>query len=81
MCIDTVTNLTELLRIDNKTAEHVREKFEHCWLTRYPMPPNCIHDNGGEFNGFVFQGYLKVGESMMCRLPAEILQQMQSMKE
>jgi hypothetical protein len=58
-CIDTVTNLTELVRIDNKTAEHVREKFEHCWLARYPMPRNCIHDNGGEFNGFVFQELLE----------------------
>jgi hypothetical protein len=52
--------LTELVRIDNKTAEHVREKLEHCWLARYPMPPNCIHDsNGGEFNGFVFQALLE----------------------
>ena len=58
-CIDTVTNITELVRIDNKTAEHVRQKFEHCWLARYPMPRNCIHDNGGEFTGLAFQELLE----------------------
>ena len=29
-CIDTVSNLVELIRIDNKTAEHVRHKFQQC---------------------------------------------------
>jgi transposase InsO family protein len=58
-CIDTVTNLTELVRIDNKTAEHVRTQFERCWISRYPLPRNCIHDNGGEFTGFAFQQLLE----------------------
>jgi transposase InsO family protein len=57
-CIDPVSNLTELVRIDNKTAEHVRTKFEQCWLARYPWPRNCIHDNGMEFNGKEFQDLL-----------------------
>ena len=26
-CIDTASNLVELIRIDNKTAEHIRNKF------------------------------------------------------
>lgn len=54
-CIDTVTNLTELVRIDNKTSAHVTTKFEQTWLARYPWPRNCIHDNGGEFTGWEFQ--------------------------
>ena len=49
--IDPVTNLTELVRIENKTSEHVRMKFEQSWLARYPWPQNCIHDNGREFTG------------------------------
>ena len=33
--IDSVTNLTELVRIENKTAGHVSRKFEQTWLSRY----------------------------------------------
>jgi len=47
--IDPVTNLTELVRIENKTSEHVRMKFEQSWLARYPWPRNCIHNSGREF--------------------------------
>jgi hypothetical protein len=48
-CIDTVTNLTELIRLDNMTMNHITMKFENNWLTRYPRPLRCIHDNGPEF--------------------------------
>jgi hypothetical protein len=37
-CIDTTSNLVELIRIDNKTAEHIRDKFVQSWLCRYPRP-------------------------------------------
>ena len=33
-CIDTATNLVELVRIDTKTAEHIRHKFAQTWLCR-----------------------------------------------
>eukprot|EP00957_Ditylum_brightwellii_P150236 11440962-Ditylum_brightwellii.AAC.1 len=46
-CIDTVSNLTEIVRIDNKTTEHTAQKFENYWVARYPRPLKCIHDNGG----------------------------------
>ena len=36
--IDMVSNLTELIRIENKTAKHVKWKFEQAWLARYPWP-------------------------------------------
>ena len=42
--IDTVTNLVELVRLDNKTAANVALQFENTWLARYPKPMRCIHD-------------------------------------
>lgn len=54
-CIDPVTCLVELVRVDNKTAAHVGMKFENTWLARYPHPLRCVHDNGSEFIGFDFQ--------------------------
>ena len=54
-CIDPVTNLVELVRIDNKTSAHIAQQFENVWLARYPKPFKCIHDKGGEFVGQEFQ--------------------------
>jgi hypothetical protein len=53
-CIDPVSNLVELVRIENKTAAHVGMLFENTWLSRYPKPSRCVHDNGGEFIGADF---------------------------
>ena len=58
-CIDPVTNLTELIRIDNKTSEHITQQFENVWLSRYPKPNSCIHDKGGEFIGWEFKQKLE----------------------
>ena len=57
--IDTVTNLVELIRIDNKESKTVARKFTQCWLTRYPWPQRCIHDPGTEFTGPEFQTLLQ----------------------
>ena len=57
--IDPVTNLTELVRVKDKTAKEVARKFSQTWLTRYPWPMKCIHDNGGEFTGWEFQQLLE----------------------
>ena len=56
--IDPVTNLTELVRVDSKESEHVARKFAQAWLSRYPWPDRCIHDNGGEFTDHQFQKLL-----------------------
>lgn len=56
--IDMVTNLVELVRLDNKTSTHVAQQFERTWLARYPRPLNCIHDQGTEFVGYPFQQML-----------------------
>ena len=56
--IDMVTNYCELIRIDNKSAAHVGQKFENKWLSWYPRPQSCIYDQGNEFLGFRFQQHL-----------------------
>ena len=56
-CIDTVTNLAEVIRIENKTAAHISMLFENHWLSRYPCPSWCVHGNGVEFTGIPFFMY------------------------
>jgi hypothetical protein len=34
--IDTATTLSEIIRIENKTSQHVALQFENSWLVRYP---------------------------------------------
>ena len=50
-----VSNLVKLVQIDDKTLAHIARKYAQVWLTRYPWPAHCIHDNGEEFNGPEFQ--------------------------
>jgi transposase InsO family protein len=57
-CIDPVTGLAELIRLQDKTSAHVAMKFENEWLARYPRPLRCVHDQGGEFEGREFQHVL-----------------------
>ncbi len=38
ICIDMTLNLVKLIRIDNKTAEHIRNKLTQSWLCQYPCP-------------------------------------------
>ena len=59
-CIDPVTNLTELIQISEKTSNHIATKFYITWLSRYPRPACCVHDNGGEFVGWEFQRLLDI---------------------
>ncbi len=41
-CIDTASNLVKLIHVDNKTADHIHDKFTQSWLCRYPCPrPTC----------------------------------------
>ena len=57
--INTVTNYCELIRIDNKAAAHVGQKFENKWLSWYPRPQSCIYNQGNEFLGSWFQQHLQ----------------------
>ena len=57
-CIDTASNLVELIRIDNKSCPHVTEKFKQAWISHYPLIKRCVHDMGGKFTGGTFQRLL-----------------------
>ena len=52
--IDIVTNLVEIVKLDNKTSEHVTRKVDQVWISRYPWTDRCVHDNGGEFTRWDF---------------------------
>jgi hypothetical protein len=49
-CIDTAFNLVELVRIDNKTLDLIRDS----------QTIRCVHDKGGEFIGSEFQWLLEL---------------------
>ena len=40
--------------MENATSQAVAQAFEDNWLSRYPCPLRCIHDNGNEFLGPAF---------------------------
>jgi hypothetical protein len=58
-CIDMSTNFPEAIRIRSKHASHVGMHFKNIWLSRYPRPMKCIHDQGTEFIGADFQEVLR----------------------
>ena len=58
-CIDPSTGLCDTCRLQNKTSSHVAKKFFNLWLSRYPRPLRCIHDNGKEFVAPPFQHLLQ----------------------
>ena len=57
--IDPVTKLTELVRIENKAADHVPRKFAQTWLSRHSWQQRCVHDIGREFTGLEFKQLLE----------------------
>jgi hypothetical protein len=36
--IDTTTTISEIVRIENKTSQHVAMQFENSWVACYPIP-------------------------------------------
>jgi transposase InsO family protein len=57
--IDLVTNLVEIVRLDNRTSQHTSVQFVNTWLARYPKPISCVYDQGGEYIGWTFQAMLE----------------------
>ena len=47
--IDPVYNLLEIAHVKDKTSEEAAHVFNNTWLSHYPCPTRCIHDNGPEF--------------------------------
>ena len=56
--IDPDTSWIEIIHVPNKESETIAQYFDQQWLSRYPRPLECIHDNGSEFVGFEFQELL-----------------------
>ena len=49
----------ELTRINQNTYNRITKQLSQSWLSRYPWPERCVHDNGGEFTGWEFQDLLQ----------------------
>ena len=79
--IDTVTNLVELIRVDDNTSDTVAQKYAQCWLSRYPWPQRYVHDPGGEFTGIEFQTLLESCHIKDACTSAKILSRMQYVNE
>jgi hypothetical protein len=56
----SVTTIAEIICIYDKTSAHVAMKFENEWLSHYPCPLCCIHDQGPKFSLLLFQHVLAV---------------------
>jgi transposase InsO family protein len=56
--IDIASTLSEVVRIEDKSSNHILNLFENNWLARYPRPVRVIFDQGGEFVGRPFQAML-----------------------
>ena len=57
-CIDAIISLPEIIPVEDTKSRTVSQAFEDNWLSRYPRPRKCIHDNGNEFLGPEFQQML-----------------------
>ena len=53
-CIGSVTNLPEVIPVENKKSRIVVEAFEDGWMIRYHVPMRCVHDNVNEILGLEF---------------------------
>ena len=56
-CIAAIINLPEVIPVDNAKSKTVVNAFEDGWLSRYPRPRKCVHDNG---NGFLGPEFLEM---------------------
>ena len=57
-CIDAVINLPEIIPVDNAKSRTVTNALKDGYLSRYPVPARCVHDNGNEFLGTEFNRML-----------------------
>ena len=53
-CVDSIIGLSEVIPLDNAISLAVAQAFEDNWLSHYPCPLRCLHDNGNEFLGPAF---------------------------
>jgi hypothetical protein len=79
-CIDTASNLVELIHVDHKTAKHICDKFTQSWMCQYPHLVQCLHDMGGEFIRQSFLWLLEIFSIKDVCLTSKIPNLMQSVK-
>ena len=58
-CVESFIGLPEVIPVDNATSLVVAQAFNNNWLSRYPAPTKCVHDNGNEFLGPEFSTMLR----------------------
>jgi hypothetical protein len=56
--INLVTNLVEIVCVNNKTSSAITAQFVNVWPACYPKLISCVHDPGLEFIGWNFQEML-----------------------
>ena len=56
--IDEGSVWPEIAVIDDTYSEEIATLVDDYWFNRYPRPLYCVHDNGGEFIGKVFEDML-----------------------
>ena len=57
--IDPATGFFKIIKLQDQTAESTALALDEMWLTQFPRPVRCVHDNGTEFTGGQFQDMLK----------------------
>ena len=53
--MDPVLNLVEITQMNDKKSQSALDAFINGWLSCYPRPICCVHNNGREFLGHNFQ--------------------------
>ena len=48
-----------MVRLDNKTSEHVTRNFDQVWQSRYSWPDRSVHENKGESTRWKFKELLE----------------------
>jgi transposase InsO family protein len=64
--IDLVTNLVEIVCVNNKTSSAMTAHFVNAWLACFPKPISSVHDPGLEFIGWNFQEILHHNNIQSC---------------
>jgi hypothetical protein len=56
--VDAGTYWCEVARITTASSIATAKAFDQQWLSCYPRPLECVHDNGNKFMGIKFQELL-----------------------
>jgi transposase InsO family protein len=58
LVLDPLLNWCEVARLTTASSIATAKAFNQQWLSRYPRPLECVHDNGNKFLGIKFQELL-----------------------